>query len=97
MSNHIHSLSTKQTDAHRRSLHRIKIISGQIKGLQKMIENHSYCVDVITQSQAIQQSLKSLDSVILASHLKTCVAKQLTDPKTQKKAITEVVRVFEKT
>ncbi|MBI4049654.1 MAG: metal-sensitive transcriptional regulator [Candidatus Doudnabacteria bacterium] len=57
----------------KRSLHRAKIIEGQIKALLKAIEKEKYCIDLLTQSLSIQNSLKSLDAFMLENHLKTHV------------------------
>lgn len=57
----------------KRATHRSKIIEGQMKGLQKMIENETYCMDILTQSLAIQKSLASLNKLILENHLRTHV------------------------
>ena len=57
--------------------HKLKIISGQVSGLIKMIEEDKYCVDLLTQSLAIQNALKSIDKTILESHLKSCVVDQI--------------------
>lgn len=58
-------------------MHRSKIIEGQFKGLQKMIDQEEYCVDILTQSLAIQKSLASLNKLILENHLRTHVSDQL--------------------
>jgi len=50
---------------------RINIIKGQLDGLLKMIEEGKYCVDLLNQSLAIQNSIKSLDTLLLERHLKT--------------------------
>lgn len=71
---------------------RINIIKGQLDGLMKMIENDTYCIDLLTQSSAIQQSLKSLDAVILERHLNTHVRSQFEAH--PEKAITELLKVF---
>lgn len=60
-------------DIKKRASHRSKIIEGQFKGLVKAIEEEKYCVDILTQSLAIQQSLRSLSKLILENHLKTHV------------------------
>ncbi len=57
--------------------HKLKIISGQVSGLIKMIEEDKYCVDLLTQSLAIQNALKSIDKTILENHLKSCVVDQI--------------------
>ena len=47
----------------KRALHRTRILEGQIRGLEKLIESEAYCMDIITQSLAIQKSLASLDKL----------------------------------
>lgn len=76
---------------------RLKIIEGQIRGLAKMIEQDKYCIDVLTQSLAIQRSLGSVNKLILENHLKTCVKDQFssTDPALQQKAIDELLNLYE--
>jgi len=71
---------------------RINIIKGQLDGLQKMIDTDEYCVDVLNQSLAIQNSLKSLDSVLFERHLNTHVAHQFKNE--EEKAVTELVGLF---
>lgn len=73
---------------------RINIIKGQLDGLMRMIENDEYCIDLLTQSLAIQQSLKSLDAVILERHLKIHVKKQFeVQPES---AVAELLKVFKR-
>lgn len=71
---------------------RINIIKGQLDGLLKMIEEDKYCIDVLNQSLAIQNSIKSLDSLILEKHLKTHVAQQFVIEKD--KAVEELLKLF---
>ena len=73
---------------------RINIIKGQLDGLAKMIENNEYCIDLLNQSLAIQNSLKSLDSVLLERHLETHVVHQMKDEK--EKAVEELVTLFKR-
>lgn len=73
---------------------RINIIKGQLEGLQKMIEENAYCIDLLNQSLAIQNSLKSLDSLLLERHLETHVAHQMEHEKD--KAVTELVTLFKR-
>src|SRR3990167_7889237 len=54
----------------KKATHRAKIIRGQLDGLVKAIDEEKYCVDLITQSRAIQLSLKSLDRMLLENHLR---------------------------
>lgn len=73
---------------------RINIIKGQIDGLQRMIDNDEYCIDLLNQSLAIQNSLKSLDAVLFERHLETHVSDQF--KKQPKKAVTEIVTLFKR-
>ena len=55
------------------NLKRLRRIEGQVRGLQKMIEEDRYCPDIITQIQAVRSSLASLQAVLLQGHLEHCV------------------------
>ncbi len=73
---------------------RINIIKGQLDGLYKMIENDDYCIDLLNQSLAIQNSLKSLDTVLFERHLETHVSDQFkTEPQ---KAVSELISLFKR-
>jgi len=72
---------------------RLKRIEGQIRGLQKMINEDEYCIDVITQTSAIRNALKGVEDVLLEGHLSTCVIDQIKSGK-QKKAIIEILKVY---
>lgn len=58
------------------TLHRIKIIQGHLKAIEKMIEGDVYCVDIIHQSIAVQKALKKLDLAIMEGHIRHCVVDQ---------------------
>lgn len=73
---------------------RVNIIKGQLDGLMRMIQKDEYCIDLLDQSLAIQNSIKSLDSLILERHLKIHVADQFKNQKD--KAIQELLKVFKK-
>ena len=73
---------------------RLNIIKGQLDGLQKMIESDEYCLDLLNQSLAIQNSLKSLDSVLFERHLKTHVVHQFKNE--EAKATVELVDLFKR-
>ncbi len=84
-------------DLKKRSLHRVKILEGQLRGLARMIESEEYCMDIITQSLAIQKSLGSLNKLIAENHIKTHVADSLSskDEAKQAKALQELMDIFE--
>lgn len=81
----------------KRSNHRTQIIKGQLDGLQKMIDNESYCMDILTQSLAIQKSLASLNKLVLENHLQTHITSMMAsgDEGQQDKAIHELLRLYE--
>lgn len=75
------------------SCRRLKIIAGQIRGLQKMIDDEIYCIDIINQSLAVKQALSSVEDLILENHLKTHIVEQIKSGQTDK-AAKEVVSVL---
>ena len=77
----------------KRALHRLKIIQGQAKGLEKMVEDEAYCMNVLHQSLAAQESLKSFDALMLENHLKTHACGALSG-KDKSKAIQEILKLF---
>lgn len=81
-------------DVKEKAQKRINIIKGQLDGLQKMIEKDEYCMDLLNQSLAIQNSLKSLDSVLFERHLKTHVAHQFMNE--EEKATEELIDLFKR-
>jgi DNA-binding FrmR family transcriptional regulator len=83
-------------DIKKRALHRVRILSGQLRGLEKMIENEDYCIDMITQSLAIQKSLGSLNKLLVENHLRTHVTAQFeAGGDERERAVEELLRVFE--
>jgi DNA-binding FrmR family transcriptional regulator len=81
-------------DIKKRALHRSKILEGQLRGLEKMIDNEDYCVDIITQSLAIQKSLRSLNKLLVENHLRTHVADMFSNGQ-QDVAVDELLKVYE--
>ncbi len=71
---------------------RINIIKGQLDGLLKMIEEDKYCIDLLNQSLAIQNSIKSLDALLLEKHLNIHVAHQFLHEKERAKK--ELITLF---
>jgi DNA-binding FrmR family transcriptional regulator len=83
-------------DLKRRALHRSRILEGQMRGLQKMIDNEDYCMDIITQSLAIQKSLGSLNKLLVENHLRTHVTEMFDAGGEQKDlAVAELLKIFD--
>ena len=74
-------------------IRRLKLIEGQIRGLQKMIENGTYCIDVITQTSAVKQGLSNVEDLLLENHLDHCVRNQMQTGQTAK-AKAEIIKVY---
>jgi DNA-binding FrmR family transcriptional regulator len=60
----------------KQKLHRIRIIKGHIEAIERMIQDDSYCIDIVHQSLAVQKALKNLDMAIMAGHIQSCVVEQ---------------------
>lgn len=60
-------------------LKRLRRIEGQIRGLQRMVENDEYCIDVLTQISAATKALQSVSLGLMDEHLKHCVANAITE------------------
>jgi DNA-binding FrmR family transcriptional regulator len=83
-------------DIKKRALHRTRILEGQLRGLEKAIENEDYCVDILTQSLAIQKSLGSLNKLMVENHLKTHVTEMFEEGGAMREqAIAELVKIYE--
>jgi DNA-binding FrmR family transcriptional regulator len=74
-------------------IRRLKLIEGQVRGLQKMIKNDTYCIDVITQTSAVKQGLSNVEDILLENHLKGCVSKQMTTGQVGK-TTDEILKVY---
>lgn len=68
-----------------------------MRGLQKMIESEDYCMDIITQSLAVQKSLGSLNKLLLENHLRTHVTDMLSSDsdKTKSMAVEDLLKLYE--
>lgn len=58
-------------------IRRLKLLEGQIRGLQKMVDVDTYCIDVITQTSAVKQGLSNVEDLLLENHLSHCVHGQV--------------------
>lgn len=72
---------------------RLKIIEGQVRGLQDMVENDVYCIDVITQTSAVKQALSNVEDVLMEKHLARCMIDQVKGGKSVK-ATEEILKVY---
>ena len=79
------------------TLRRLKTIEGHLKGVIRMVEEDSYCIDVIRQIQAVDAALNKVSTQILENHLNSCVidAIKSNNPKEREKVLKEITEVFE--
>lgn len=59
---------------HHDELKKLNRIAGQVEGIKKMIEDHRYCPDILTQLRAVRSALRSVEANVLETHLQHCVA-----------------------
>ena len=55
-------------------IHRLNRIEGQVRGIKRMVEDDAYCTDILIQVSAVNSALNSFNKVLLANHIRTCVA-----------------------
>lgn len=75
-------------------IRRLKIIEGQVRGLQKMIEEDIYCIDIITQTSAVKQGLSNIEDKLMEGHLGHCLVHQINKGQVAK-AKKEMLKVYQ--
>ena len=75
-------------------VHRLKIIEGQVRGLQNMLEEGVYCIDIITQTSAIKQALSGVEDKLMEGHLGHCLVNQIKKWQIEK-ATKEILKVYQ--
>ncbi|MFH0890845.1 MAG: metal-sensing transcriptional repressor [Candidatus Liptonbacteria bacterium] len=78
----------------RKLVRRLKIIEGQVRGLQNMLLENKYCIDVITQTSAVKQALSNIEDILMEGHLGSCLINQIRGGQTEK-AKKEILRVYQ--
>ncbi len=77
-------------------LNRLKRIEGQIQGIQRMVAEGKYCVDILLQVSAVQGALEQVSKRLLGRHIESCVAEAFTsgDHRDRERKIEELLEVF---
>lgn len=78
----------------RELMNRLKRIEGQVRGLQRMLEEDAYCPDVLTQASAVQAALNGFCRTLLASHLHSCVTENIRAGRDE--AVDELMEILKK-
>lgn len=79
------------------ALERLKNVEGHIRGIERMVEEDAYCIDVIRQLQAVQAALNKVSMQILDNHLNSCLitAVRGEDPEERERVLKEIAEVFD--
>ena len=68
---------TRDENERRDLMNRLKRIEGQVRGLQRMLDENAYCPEILTQASAVSSALNSFCRVLLTDHLRTCVSEDI--------------------
>lgn len=87
-----------QWPAHIEELKRLRKIEGQIRGIQKMIEDKRYCIDILTQISSVVGAIKEVENNILNRHLRSCAYGTLKkgNREQKEKKIEEIIEILRK-
>jgi DNA-binding FrmR family transcriptional regulator len=79
------------------TLRRLKTVEGHLRGIQRMVDEEAYCIDVIRQIQAVQGALNKVSTKVLSDHLHSCLitAVRGDDPDERERVLKEISEVYE--
>ena len=77
-------------------VNRLKSVEGHVRGVEKMVEDNVYCIDIVSQINAIQAALQKINALVLDRHLHTCVTTAIRgdDATERERVIGEIMGVF---
>lgn len=81
---------------HEKIIARLKSIEGHVRGVQRMVEEGHYCVDILKQTQAIQAAVDKVNALILENHLENCVTNAIRGEEVaeRERVIAELIDLF---
>lgn len=76
---------------------RLRSIEGHVRGIERMVDEDAYCVDIIKQALAVQRALETFNSIVLEGHLQGCVTTAIRSEETseRERVISELLQLFE--
>lgn len=89
-----HKTKKRSQDEYKALINRLSRIEGQVRGLKNMVENDAYCTDILIQVSAVTAALNAFNRELLSNHLRTCVAQDLQNGKSE--TIDELVCTLQK-
>ena len=83
-------------DTKGRALGRLRRIEGQVQGIQRMVEEDKYCVDILLQLAAVQGAVEQVQKLVMGQHLETCVSEAIRsgNARERQKKVGELMEVF---
>ena len=81
--------------SHKDQISSIRRIEGQIRGIEKMIENGEYCIDILNQLKAAKNSIASVEGKILKTHIEDCVKESLSGDQFEEK-VDEIIKTLKR-
>lgn len=89
-----HSSKHRSDKEYKDLMNRLSRIEGQVRGIKGMLEKDAYCPEILVQVSAVNAALNSFNKVLLANHIRTCVADDIRDGKDE--TVDELVKVLQK-
>ena len=89
-----HKKKERKEKEYKDLLNRLSRIEGQVRGIKRMVEEDTYCTDILIQVSAVNAALNSFNKVLLANHIRTCVAEDIRAGKEE--TIDELVATLQK-
>lgn len=89
-----HKTKERSQEEYTRLIHRLNRIEGQIRGIRGMVERSAYCPDILVQSAAVTAAINAFNKELLASHIRTCVARDIREGNDE--TIDELVATLQK-
>ena len=81
---------------HQDQITSLKRIEGQIRGVQSMIEDGKYCIDILNQIKAVKNAVTTVEGSILKSHLKACVKESLNEQESFDGKVEEIMKLLKR-
>ena len=94
MSECCHPKKHREPEEYKKLINRLSRIEGQVRGLQKMLEEDVYCTDILTQVSAVQAALNSFSKELLENHIRTCVVHDIREGNDE--VVTDLVKTIHK-
>ena len=76
-----HKTKERSEKEYKDLLNRLSRIEGQVRGIRRMVENDAYCQDILVQVSAVNAALNSFNTILIANHIRTCVADDISEGK----------------